>query len=1230
MVGQRVDRGAKPDFLLHFLPRECPDSQADSRKVVSEEGAQIVDSMESQKQKIAQTVTLKTKNNDHSIVATEDRSAQVLSDSERSEEEEVNVTPSGCTLSSLSSRMQETASRVKNMFVFDNKFTVIPACVQNFKNLRQLKFFSNEVTTLPREVGELTQLEQLFLNICPAGLGSLPPLEKLRSLKALELHQKPARPSASTLSREIAQLHSLTRLSVCNFSISWLPPEIGALKLLEDLDISFNKLKLLPKELAGLTSLKTLRVASNKLIELPSELTRLPDLTTIDVAHNRLTSLDSLQLESMTSLRALNAQFNKLQNTGSIPDWIACNFEGNDRLGFHKIKPDESAKTEKDEYLLDWEPSPAEEDFQNVRDNDPSFTLSPYAGKLSSPALKGQISARSRRGWKKQDSQQQKARQDRLNSSRKHRSEEHGDLPEVATSEISTDSLEVTPCRGKDNELEEKEICSPADEERGLVPQLVRQNEDAQDSNKEVNIDDEVDQRDDNGGADEESYRDAQPEGLSSAAVSGEQVPSTRLSSDEKNNCRKAVTGHRPKDDQELDNLVDYHEEVPEEACSKTPDSFLPVSGVKVGRRQDSDKDRNPKPCKRRKSLLEFSEVSFKYCTESFCGYDDRLHDGFYDAGRDRPFSSLTALEKEEPCYDSREVILVDREKDEDLDVTALKAQQLLAQFEPSGDGDQKVNVLRRIAVLALFVSDSFGGSDKTQNISSTRRAALGGTAGMPFVCSCSSSGNGNPARKLTERSTSGAVLPSVHMLCESAVRFLKAQRGSNVLPIGSLSYGVCRHRAILLKYLCDRAVPIIPCELVRGYLDYMPHAWNIVLVETSVGPTRMLVDACRPSDIRPEKDAEYFCRYIPLRRIHLPPSSKGGSKTHGSESSLIPVLHEDIGHGASGALVRRCSFGSLTAAAKVRQLEAVAEGPGVIGRGLESSCLSELRMLCSLQPHPCIVTFYGHQLTSGFSTSPDEAAAQAPQLMLFMEYVKGGSLEGYLQGLARKVPLQSSSSHTCHLAHRGVPPADVCVGTPRWIAPEVLRAMYGRHSYGLEADVWSFGCLLAELLTLDVPYAGLSEAEVHSRIQMGQRPQLPSEVDKFKSPASARGCCKERVAQDNNDDCKALSILVKLFYSCTEARPSGRPTAEEVLTILNNALEEKTASCTVAVVASLAKPAPRQDDTREAAVDVTNHSLSSSKDEESPRVKQESAATACSLPNKSCTCAKCGESRVD
>lgn len=48
-----------------------------------------------------------------------------------------------------------------------------------------------------------------------------------------------------------------------------------------------------------------------------------------------------------------------------------------------------------------------------------------------------------------------------------------------------------------------------------------------------------------------------------------------------------------------------------------------------------------------------------------------------------------------------------------------------------------------------------------------------------------------------------------------------------------------------------------------------------------------------------------------------------------------------------------------------------------------------------------------------------------------------------------RAVPLRSFL-HTCCIAHRGIPPPDVCVGTPRWMAPEVLRAMDKNSVYGL------------------------------------------------------------------------------------------------------------------------------------------------------------------------------------
>lgn len=54
---------------------------------------------------------------------------------------------------------------------------------------------------------------------------------------------------------------------------------------------------------------------------------------------------------------------------------------------------------------------------------------------------------------------------------------------------------------------------------------------------------------------------------------------------------------------------------------------------------------------------------------------------------------------------------------------------------------------------------------------------------------------------------------------------------------------------------------PPIPCELVRGYLDFLPHAWNIILIKRGDSLVRMVVDACCPHDIREETDPEYFCR---------------------------------------------------------------------------------------------------------------------------------------------------------------------------------------------------------------------------------------------------------------------------------------------------------------------------------------------------------------------------------
>jgi len=134
-----------------------------------------------------------------------------------------------------------------------------------------------------------------------------------------------------------------------------------------------------------------------------------------------------------------------------------------------------------------------------------------------------------------------------------------------------------------------------------------------------------------------------------------------RRNLNDKNRSRKTISGDRFSGNEEEKSSVDS-----EEGIGKGTKAGSSVSSVGVKeevrlRRHGSDTDRNPKPSKRRRSAQDFSEISYKYYSESLCGFNERLPDGFYDAGRDRPFSSLEALEKEQPSFNSREVILVDR-----------------------------------------------------------------------------------------------------------------------------------------------------------------------------------------------------------------------------------------------------------------------------------------------------------------------------------------------------------------------------------------------------------------------------------------------------------------------------------------------------------------------------------------------------------------------------------------
>ncbi|XP_060182618.1 uncharacterized protein LOC132612355 [Lycium barbarum] len=1039
---------------------------------------------------------------------------------------------------------------VEGLYMYKNVFNLIPKSIGALGKVKILKFFGNEVNLFPNgELRNLVELESLQVKVSLPGMSGLD-LQKLKSLKELELCKVPSRPSAFPILRDIAGLKRLTKLSVCHFSIRYLPPEIACLTNLECLDLSFNKMRNLPVEVTHLSSLLSLKVANNKLIEVPPGLSSLQRLKSLDLSNNRLTSLENLDLLSMYNLQRLNLQHNKLLRCCSIPSRVCCNLEGN----FIDLSKDDFTSSSSEMDVLEGD----DQETSEISSNGASITLSGHlCGSSSNHRC---FRPRKSKRWKRQYYLQQRARQERLNNSRKCGSCKHSELIDNSLVEGSS-SIVDHDTNDKELFAEEAECKDSLD---SVVDEHIRLKEDHYVERSSCVAPDSIETCIDNQNC---KTCDASVGSLSDAA----DVVEESLSSEASNSP--------PKSKRHLDGVID-----------------------------------NPKPCKTRRPT-DHSEVSCKYSMMSFCGIDDYLPDGFYDAGRDRPFMSLRSYEQN-LHLDSREVILVDRQRDEMLDAIALRAEALIFHFKQM-DGLFKdrehvaVDNLQIASLLALLVSDHFGGSDRSNVVQRARKEVSGSNYSKPFVCTCPT-GNDDITSMVTKDSPS--VSGDVHFLdlCEKTLCSIKSRQNSIVVPIGSLQYGVCRHRALLMKYLCDRIEPRISCELVRGYLDFSPHAWNVIVVKRGESWVRMIVDACHPLDIREETDPEYFCRYVPLSRINVPVVPDG---TPGQVSSFPSLSGSDKIHKAPSSTLIQCKLGSHETLAKVRTLE-VSKSLADEIRNFEFNCIGEVRVLGVLNSS-CIVKYYGHQISSRWAPSSDGSSeSRTLQSAILMEHIKGGSLKKYVDKLSnageKRLPVKlsvfiardvtnaltelhsrhiihrdiksenilidldkkradgtptvklcdfdmaiplRSYLHTCCIAHNGIPPPDVCVGTPRWMAPEVFQAMKKRNIYGLGADIWSFGCVLLELLTLQLPYSESSELDIHNSLQAGKRSQLPEELEAMAASKSeledlAKSCSGSDLDKKQSES-RILRFLVSIYCWCTEKDPDDRPTAENLYNLL-------------------------------------------------------------------------------
>ncbi|AFY56938.1 leucine-rich repeat (LRR) protein [Rivularia sp. PCC 7116] len=194
-----------------------------------------------------------------------------------------------------------------------NELTALPPEIGQLTNLQYLHLSYNQLSSLPEEFGQLTNLQ--FLYLLENQLSTLPAeIGQLRKLQCLYLRRN----QLSILPEEIGQLTNLQSLYLNENQLSTLPAEFGQLRKLQCFYLRRNQLSSLPEEIGQLTNLQSLYLNENQLSTLPPEIGQLSNLQYLHLSYNQLSSLPP-EIGQLSNLQYLHLSYNQLS---SLPEEI--------------------------------------------------------------------------------------------------------------------------------------------------------------------------------------------------------------------------------------------------------------------------------------------------------------------------------------------------------------------------------------------------------------------------------------------------------------------------------------------------------------------------------------------------------------------------------------------------------------------------------------------------------------------------------------------------------------------------------------------------------------------------------------------------------------------------------------------------------------------------------------------------------------------------------------------
>jgi len=536
-----------------------------------------------------------------------------------------------------------------------------------------------------------------------------------------------------------------------------------------------------------------------------------------------------------------------------------------------------------------------------------------------------------------------------------------------------------------------------------------------------------------------------------------------------------------------------------------------------------------PSPCI--ESLAE--KISHMYNKSGIIEFKQKLPDGFYALPFVSPLPSLEQLKLSEssPGHEAS-VLVLDQSHDHELHNLVINAQNLCSPV---------LNPIQRVKTLAVFVSN-----------------ALGGRAHP----------NSSPALNSS-------------FLYEKYCKQFSLQKTSSILYLGKLQYGLTHERALLFQYLAVRlslssklitiAVPqstgTQPNDTNFSKRAEKYHGYNVVQFENSTetfvvdliyNPGSLYIDNSRLA-------SQYKMPFDPLSFQELSHSLQHQNENTLSNNNICsmrwfdpsifcvsePEIIEQIGSGRT-AKVFRVKLNGFLCALKIVKTEEMIED-------MKQSLRREAKLMCHLS-HRHVLSLLGHEeRPKEFHMYMELMSTSLEQQLIEM---RNGSKNPFtlsqVVAIAKAVAEALNYLHTLphKVMHRDIKSKNVllditsqgelknvklsdfgvatkirpgkeyqdAVGTPRWMAPEC----HLMQSYDEKVDIWSFGMLLFELTTFQVPYAETEFLDVKERIVKGELPDLSHIL-------------------------VHLQPLKKIILNCLQFQAKLRPTANELIEQLNH-----------------------------------------------------------------------------